>query len=65
MNIMKFRKVGQPSGDTISVKIAQSRRAIYPKTDAFGNAITPIGLSKAAIVRYMLRQGYIPARGGI
>lgn len=61
MNMMKFRKVGQPSGDTVSVKIAQSRRAIYPLMGAFNNARTSFGLSRAMVVEHMLRQGYVPA----
>lgn len=65
MNMMKFRKVGQPSSDTVSVKIAQSRRAIYPLTNAFGKARTSVGLSRAVIVKHMLCQGYVPANGGL
>lgn len=65
MNMMKFRKVGQPSGDTVSVKIAQSHRAIYPLTNALGQARTSVGLSRAMVVKHMLRQGYVPANGGI
>lgn len=64
MNLMKFRRVGQPSGDTVSVKVAQSRRALYPLTDADGNVRTYVGLSRAVVVKHMLRQGYVPARGG-
>lgn len=65
MNLMKFRPVGQPSGNTVSVKISQSRRAIYPKTNAFGQAITSVGVSRAMAIRHMLHQGYVPCNGGI
>lgn len=65
MNLMKFRCVGQPSGDTVSVKIAQSRRAIYPLTNAFWQARTSVGLSRAMVVKHMLRQGFVPVNGGL
>lgn len=65
MNLMKFRRVGQPSGDTVSVKISQSKRAIYPLINALGQARASVGLSRALVVKHMLRQGYVPARGGI
>lgn len=59
MNMMKFRKVGQPLGDTVSIKIAQSRRAINARESA------SYGLSRAMVVKHMLRQGYVPANGGL
>jgi hypothetical protein len=64
MNIVKFRPVGQPSGEIVRVRISQCKRAIYGQPKAKGNGFhPPQSISVKTANRAMLRKGFVRAGG--
>lgn len=64
MNRIKFRPVGSPSGEIVTVKVSQTRRAITAVPAADGKRFhRPQSITVAAANREMLRRGFVRVRG--